>query len=125
MSRWNEAGSANFFNAIDQRNAQEPGSRGNGEMVDVPAGFGVIQHDNIVYADMLPPFDVTMTFANEYGQAAFQKIYDVDILNEGSGVSVDSVVMERQMTFIAPHVTDSSKGVYAENSPLKVPADNK
>jgi len=80
--------------------------------VDLPPGFSVIRRDNIMYADMLPPFDITMTFANEYGQTAFQKIYDVDILNEGSGVSVDSIVMERQMTFIARRISPLFKGVY-------------
>ena len=39
--------------------------------VQVPGGFSVIRKQNIMYADMLPPFDITMTFANEYGQAAF------------------------------------------------------
>jgi hypothetical protein len=81
-------------------------------LVDVPPGFSVIRKDNIMYADMLPPFDITMTFANEYGQTAFQKIYDVDILNEGSGVSVDSIVMERQMTFIARRISPLIQGVY-------------
>jgi hypothetical protein len=95
--------------------AAQPGQLAtNGEniKINVPAGFGVIRAENIMYADMLPPFDVTMTFANEYGQAAFQKIYDIDILNEGSGVSVDSIVMERQMTFIARRISPIMKGVY-------------
>jgi hypothetical protein len=95
--------------------AAQPGQKAtNGEniKINVPAGFGVIRAENIMYADMLPPFDVTMTFANEYGQAAFQKIYDLDILNEGSGVSVDSIVMERQMTFIARRISPIMKGVY-------------
>lgn len=80
--------------------------------VDAPPGFVKLRKDNIMYADMLPPFDVTLTFANEYGQSAFQKIYDLDILNEGSGVSVDSIVMERQMTFIARRISPLIKGVY-------------
>jgi hypothetical protein len=83
------------------------------DQIYVPAGFSPIRGENIMYADMLPPFDVTMTFANEYGQCAFQKIYDVDILNEGSGVSVDTIVMERQMTYIARRVSPLIKGVYS------------
>lgn len=79
---------------------------------DAPPGFAKLKKENIMYADMLPPFDVTLTFANEYGQSAFQKIYDLDILNEGSGVSVDSIVMERQMTFIARRISPLIKGVY-------------
>jgi len=77
-----------------------------------PYGFGKINKDNILYIDQLPPFDVTLTFANEYGQAAFQKIYDLDVLNEGSGVSVDTIVMERQMTYIARRISPIIAGVY-------------
>lgn len=53
------------------------------------------------YADQIPPFDVTITFANEYGQAARRGIYGVEILNEGSGASMDDIVIEETMTFIA------------------------
>lgn len=47
------------------------------------------------------PFDVTITFANEYGQAAVRSIYGVELLNEGSGASMEDIVMEETMTFIA------------------------
>jgi len=83
--------------------------------VYVPAGFSTLQKDSIVYADTFPPFDITLTFANEYGQCAFQKIYDADILNEGSGVSVDTMVMERQMTYIARRMSPMTKGVYSRS----------
>lgn len=83
-----------------------------GQDVNVPPGFTPIRGENVLYADTLPPFDITMTFANEYGQCAFQKIYDVDILNEGSGVSVDSLVMERQMTYVARRLSPMIRGVY-------------
>lgn len=91
-------------------------SDGTDDKVRVPPGFGVINKHNILYADMLPPLDITMTFANEYGQAAFQKIYDVDFLNEGSGVSVDSIVMERQMTWIARRISPIMEGVYTRDN---------
>ena len=91
--------------------ASNPDEAGMDE-INVPAGFSTIRADNVLYADTLPPFDITMTFANEYGQSAFQKIYDVDILNEGSGVSVDSMVMERQITYIARRMSPLLKGIY-------------
>ena len=72
-----------------------------GDDIYVPAGFAPIRGQNVIYADTLPPFDITLTFASEYGHTAFQKIYDVDILNESSGASVDTVVMARQVTWIA------------------------
>lgn len=38
--------------------------------------------------------DITITFANEYGQMAVQRIYGVEILNSGAGLSVDDIVQE-------------------------------
>ncbi|MCX7610388.1 MAG: hypothetical protein N2043_02220 [Ignavibacterium sp.] len=80
--------------------------------VNNPHGFNTLGRDNIVYVDMLPPFDITMTFANEYGNAAFQRIYDVEILNDASGLSVDSMVMERSMTYIARRMSPLLEGVF-------------
>ena len=84
--------------------------------IRVPAGFSPIRGQNVLYADTLPPFDVTLTFGNEYGQCAFQKIYDVDILNESSGASVDTIVLERQLTYIARRLSPMVKGVYNRDS---------
>jgi hypothetical protein len=53
------------------------------------------------YADQIPPFDVTLTFANEYGQAAVRSIYGVELLNEGSGASMDDASIEEAMTYVA------------------------
>jgi len=80
----------------------------------VPAGFTNISSssDFITYADMMPPLDVTLTFANEYGQSAFQKIYDLEILNEASGVSVDSNNIEKNYTWIARNISPLFQGVF-------------
>jgi hypothetical protein len=53
------------------------------------------------YADEVPPFDITITYANEYGQQARKEILGVEILNEGSGVSIDDILTEQTMTFVA------------------------
>jgi hypothetical protein len=52
------------------------------------------------YVDQLPPFDVVIIAANEYGQAAQMRIYGIEILNEGSGFSIDDMVIENQMTYV-------------------------
>lgn len=65
------------------------------------------------YADQIPPFNVTITFANEYGQAAVRSIYGVELLNEGSGASMEDIVMEETMTFIARELGP----MYATGSP--------
>ncbi len=54
-----------------------------------------------MYVDQIPPFDVTLTAANEYGQLAVMRILGVEILNEGSGVSIDDIVTEQNMTYVA------------------------
>ena len=86
-----------------------------GDKIYVPAGFSPIRGENVIYADTLPPFDVTLTFASEYGHTAFQKIYDVDILNESSGASVDTVVMAREVTWIARRLSPLIRGVYTRD----------
>ena len=57
-----------------------------------------------VYADEIPPFDITISFANEYGQLAKIVIYAVEILNEGTGFSIDNVTSEKACTFVARRV---------------------
>lgn len=60
-----------------------------------------VRADFPYYADQIPPFDVSITFANEYGQQAQRSIYGVEIMNEGSGASMDDIVIEETMTFVA------------------------
>lgn len=52
------------------------------------------------YVDQIPPFDVVIVAANEYGKAATMRIYGIEILNEGSGFSIDDMVIENQMTYV-------------------------
>jgi hypothetical protein len=56
------------------------------------------------YADQIPPFDITITFVNEYGQGAVRSIYGVELLNEGSGASMDDIVIEETMTYVAREI---------------------
>ncbi len=50
------------------------------------------------------PFDITLAGTNEMGAATTMKIFGVEILNEGSGVSIDDAVTEMQATFVARFV---------------------
>jgi len=52
------------------------------------------------FSDQIPPFDITLSAANEYGAATSMRIYGVEILNEGSGASIDDIVLEQQMTYV-------------------------
>lgn len=53
------------------------------------------------FSDQIPPFDITLAAANEYGSLAVLRIYGCEILNEGYGVSIDDIVSEQQMTYVA------------------------
>ncbi len=85
---------------------------------DVPAGgrsfllgqqidegdLGAFGHSKLArpnYADQLPPFTITLTGQNEYGNTSVMAILGVELINEGSGMSIDDIVTETQMTFVA------------------------
>jgi hypothetical protein len=52
------------------------------------------------YADQIPPFDITLAAANEYGDLAVMGIFGVEFLNEGWGISIDDLVSEKQYTYL-------------------------
>lgn len=52
-------------------------------------------------ADMLPPFDVAITFHNEYGIGSTMKLFGLTIIDEGQTMSVDDLITEQTYTFMA------------------------
>lgn len=52
-------------------------------------------------SDMLPPFDIVLTFFNEYGLAAKMKIYGITIVDEGQTMSVDDLITEQTYHYMA------------------------
>jgi len=57
-----------------------------------------------VYYDQIPPFNVVMVGQNEAGYAFVSSILGVEILNMGSGLSIDDITNEEQTTYIARFV---------------------
>ena len=53
------------------------------------------------YSDQIPPFTITLTGQNEYGSVSVMALLGVEYINEGSGISIDDIVTETQMTFVA------------------------
>ena len=53
------------------------------------------------FSDQILPFDITLAGTNENGAATCMKMCGVEILNEGSGISIDDAVTEMQATFVA------------------------
>jgi hypothetical protein len=52
-------------------------------------------------ADMLPPFDIVLTFFNEYGLYGKMKLYGLTIVDEGQTMSVDDLITEQTYTYMA------------------------
>lgn len=67
-------------------------------------------NEKIKYSDEIPPFDITISFLNEYGQSATMSIKGVEILNEGMGMSIDDITTEKACTFIAREITKMAAG---------------
>lgn len=70
----------------------------NDTSVDFEAGYETAA---AWYVDQIPPFDVTVTAANEYGAAIVMRIIGVELLNEAWGISVDDIVSEQQYSYVA------------------------
>ena len=58
-----------------------------------------------MFTDQLLPFDSTLMGSNEYGISSVMRVYGLEILNEGSGVSIDDTSNEVQMTYISRLIT--------------------
>lgn len=56
---------------------------------------------NVKYADQLQPFNITVNAANEMGAKAHFTLVDVDILNEGMGISIEDMAVSQNYTFMA------------------------
>lgn len=55
-------------------------------------------------ADELPPFDITISFANEYGKRSTLRIYGVRLINEGEVLSINDVYTENTYQYIARNI---------------------
>ena len=52
-------------------------------------------------ADMLPPFDISISFSNEYGRFSKMRLYGVTIIDEGGTMSVDDLITEQTYSYMA------------------------
>lgn len=92
------------INPVDRASGNRPGATIFEQETDFGNAFDPRDDQLAVkpwFADQIPPFDITLIGANEYGTAATMRIYGVEILNEGTGMSIDDLVSEKQCTFVA------------------------
>lgn len=58
-------------------------------------------NNSTIKGDELPPFDICINFLNEYGQSAQLTIYGVHLISEGQTMSIEDMITENTMEFIA------------------------
>ena len=55
-------------------------------------------------ADELPPFDITISFANEYGAVSRLAVYGIRIINEGKTLSMNDIYTENTYQYYATDI---------------------
>jgi hypothetical protein len=56
---------------------------------------------NKFLADEMPPFDIVISFANEYGTKSKMVLYGVKLINEGQVMSINDIYTENTYQFVA------------------------
>ncbi len=54
--------------------------------------------------DQLPPIDITISFANEYGSLSRMTLYAVEFVNEGRTMSIENLLLEDVVQYVARDV---------------------
>lgn len=67
--------------------------------------------------DQLPPFDVTLLFANEVGDISYMVLYGVEIVNEGQTMSIQDLLTENVVQYVARDI-DPLRRLYDERVTL-------
>jgi len=62
-----------------------------------------------MYYDQIPPFNIVLSAANEYGHTMIMEIRGVEVMNAGSGTSIDDITIDTTCTFVATQVIPWSK----------------
>lgn len=76
-----------------------------------------ISTTNHFLVDEMPPFDITITAANEYGRKARMAIYGVRLLNEGMVLSINDLYTENTYQYVATNID-----YFSDTTDLKITA---
>jgi len=63
-----------------------------------------------ILVDQIPPFNIIITFNNEYGDVATMGIYGMRIVNEGATFSIDDMITEQTNSYVASDIDMIHKG---------------
>lgn len=98
---------------VGDQSVNYPGAPAGGQESDVTSAGSDQVRALPWYPDQLPPFDVVLTAANEYGALAIMKILGVELMNSGHGISIDDIVSEHSYTYVAHGLLPwTSQGVH-------------
>ena len=79
-------------------------------------GNGYPSTDKVVararYHDQILPFTLVLTAANEYGHIARMVVNGVEIMNCGSGLSIDDITTDESCTFVATSINPWHRQLY-------------
>lgn len=57
--------------------------------------------DTTMLIDQLPPLDITLMFANEYGSTSYMNLYGVEFQSEGGTFSIEDLFSESVVQYVA------------------------
>lgn len=86
----------------------------------------LLNNKNIIM-DEIPPFDIAISYANEYGIRASMALYGVRIINEGQTMSINDIYTENTYQFVATDIeylsSDEARGGLnkGKTSPVVLP----
>lgn len=66
-----------------------------------PSDFDAHNTTTSAVLDQIPPFDITIAFANELGQVSRMAIYGVEFINEGQTMSIEDIFLENVVQYVA------------------------
>jgi len=77
------------------------------------------------YHDQVLPFNLVVSAANEYGHVARMVIKNVEIMNCGSGMSIDDITTDESCTFVATSVLPWHNQLFIdpEDGKARIPTD--
>ena len=77
---------------------------------DSISSVGGLKELSYVLADQLPPFDIVVHFANEYGYTSELVIFGVEIASEGQVMSIQDMITENTVQYTAQHISVMKPG---------------
>ena len=83
-----------------------------------PSDFDADNKFRAAILDQLPPIDITIQFANEYGSLSRMTIYGVEFVSEGQSMSIEDLLLENVVQWVARDIDPMTPIVDQEGRPF-------